>query len=264
MRFAIKSYARWPVPTAYARGWTTKAAIVAFTLVWITIVASKTMLQLSGIHLDVAPILASDAVMWGAVAWLGRLGSVSLQDLGVCCTPAMRAVAYTVLAAVVLILFDRTSRYVVGTSETKNFASISEHGILAIATAGTVACVIAPVSEEIFFRGVVYRCLRNRVAMFWSVTIAGAMFGVIHLDTHPLDALPFDVAFGVVACLLYERTGSLLPCISLHCLVDTAVFVVAVGGTQRAVLVLACVVAGGIVVLSAIRTIRQAMSRSAA
>lgn len=32
--------------------------------------------------------------------------------------------------------------------------------------------------------------------------------------------MPIKTAFAVIACLLYERTGSLYPGIALHCLVD--------------------------------------------
>ena len=44
--------------------------------------------------------------------------------------------------------------------------------------------------------------------------------------------------FGMVLCLLYERTGSLWPCIALHCANNTLAFGAAEGWTWQIPLVL--------------------------
>jgi hypothetical protein len=80
--------------------------------------------------------------------------------------------------------------------------------------------ICAPVCEEIFFRGVLYRSLRNRFSMWPAALIAGALFGLMHAAGWPLDTLPIKASFGVLMCLLYERTGSILPCIAVHAFVD--------------------------------------------
>jgi membrane protease YdiL (CAAX protease family) len=41
--------------------------------------------------------------------------------------------------------------------------------------------------------------------------------------------------FGVIACLLYERTGSLVPGIALHCLIDGGAYETAVTGHDHIV-----------------------------
>jgi len=89
---------------------------------------------------------------------------------------------------------------------------------------GFAVAICAPVVEEIFFRGLLYRALRNRLNVAGAAVIVGVLFGMVHASTYPLDSLLPKAAFGVVACLLYERTGSLYPSIALHCLVDASGF----------------------------------------
>ena len=75
---------------------------------------------------------------------------------------------------------------------------------------------MAPVVEEFFFRGFLYQSLRNS----WGV-VAGrarqrpAIFGAIHLE---LDNFVPLAILGMALALLFEKTGSLWPCIMLHAL----------------------------------------------
>ena len=97
-------------------------------------------------------------------------------------------------------------------------------GPAALVLAGLALSVSAPVTEEVFFRGVLYRALRNRLAVPAAATIAGVLFAAAHGLAYPPQTLPPRIVFGVVTCLLYERTGSLLPGMALHCIVDAGSF----------------------------------------
>lgn len=77
--------------------------------------------------------------------------------------------------------------------------------------------VAAPVSEEICFRGMLYGGLRERLPRWGAALIAGLLFGALHALTG-VSAVPPLVAFGVVLCLLYEKTGSIVPGILVHML----------------------------------------------
>jgi len=72
--------------------------------------------------------------------------------------------------------------------------------------------VIAPIAEEVFFRGVIYAGLRKRLPVVPAVVLSSALFASAHMDTMRL--LPF--VLGVVAALLMEFTGSLVPAILAH------------------------------------------------
>jgi uncharacterized protein len=59
--------------------------------------------------------------------------------------------------------------------------------------AGFAAAVSAPVVEEIFFRGVLYRSFRNSFAVIPASVIAGVIFGLAHASVYPFDMLPEEV-----------------------------------------------------------------------
>jgi CAAX protease family protein len=77
--------------------------------------------------------------------------------------------------------------------------------------------IAAPISEEVCFRGMLYGGLRERFPRPAAALIAGALFGALHALTG-ISAVPPLIAFGVVLCLLYEKTGSIVPGILLHML----------------------------------------------
>jgi membrane protease YdiL (CAAX protease family) len=81
--------------------------------------------------------------------------------------------------------------------------------------------IAAPIAEEICFRGMLYGGLRERWPKFAAALLAGLIFGALHALTG-LSAVPPLVAFGFVLCLLYEKTGSIVPGIVLHMLNNSA------------------------------------------
>jgi hypothetical protein len=94
----------------------------------------------------------------------------------------------------------------------------SEDGALALAGYVGITCLIAPIAEEVFFRGFLFPVLRARAGVAWGVVITGALFSLVHALGSPIEALIVLFVLGAGLCLLYLRTGSLLPCIGLHAL----------------------------------------------
>jgi len=77
--------------------------------------------------------------------------------------------------------------------------------------------IAAPISEEICFRGMLYGGLRERLPRVAAALLAGLIFGGLHALTG-ITAVPPLIFFGFLLALLYERTGSIWPCILLHML----------------------------------------------
>jgi membrane protease YdiL (CAAX protease family) len=73
--------------------------------------------------------------------------------------------------------------------------------------------VVAPVVEELFFRGLVLRSLERRVGTAWAVVGSAVAFGLAHFELLQLPAL---VGVGVVCGVLAVRTGRLGPGIFVH------------------------------------------------
>ena len=60
--------------------------------------------------------------------------------------------------------------------------------------------------------------------MWPAALLTGITFGAIHVGSAPVGYLVPLAALGVLLCLLYVRTGSLYPCIALHCLNNSIAF----------------------------------------
>ncbi|WP_377155708.1 lysostaphin resistance A-like protein [Roseateles sp. UC29_93] len=84
-----------------------------------------------------------------------------------------------------------------------------------------MVCVVAPVVEEMLFRGVLLRGFLQRYPRGLAIGYSALYFGVAHLNIYQ-----FCLAFllGLLLGLLYERGRSLMPCIALHAAFNTTGF----------------------------------------
>lgn len=79
--------------------------------------------------------------------------------------------------------------------------------------------VVAPIAEELMFRGVLLRSLLRRFEPGVAVMVSAAAFGVVHLldgSIGSLVALPVLVVVGVVSGALAVRSGDLGRSILFH------------------------------------------------
>ncbi|WP_412024386.1 CPBP family intramembrane glutamic endopeptidase [Burkholderia cepacia] len=87
-----------------------------------------------------------------------------------------------------------------------------------------LTCVIAPLLEEMLFRGVMLRSFLRQYPPGTAIAHSAAVFGLAHLNVYQ-----FVLAFGLGLLIgkLYETTRSLLPGIFVHACYNTAVVIVA-------------------------------------
>jgi membrane protease YdiL (CAAX protease family) len=86
--------------------------------------------------------------------------------------------------------------------------------------------VVAPVTEELLFRGVILRGLLGRFSTKWALVISAGLFAVMHQN--PWQAGP-AFFLGLLFGWYYLRTQSLWPCIAGHALNNLLSFVVMQG-----------------------------------
>ena len=86
---------------------------------------------------------------------------------------------------------------------------------MASLTPGTVVlvCVLAPVLEEMLFRGIILRSFLQRYPRGVAIVHSAGLFGLAHWNLYQFVGA---MGLGLLAGWLYERTRSLWPCIALH------------------------------------------------
>ena len=93
-----------------------------------------------------------------------------------------------------------------------------EDSLAALIGYAVLLAFVAPITEELFFRGFVFGVLREKIGIWGGALATGVVFGMVHVAGSPVETVGVLVILGVLLCLLYVKTGSLLPCIALHAL----------------------------------------------
>ena len=101
---------------------------------------------------------------------------------------------------------------------------------------GVVIAVVAPIVEELTFRGLGYSLLA-RYGRWTAIVITGLAFGLAH---GLVEALPFLAAFGIGLAYLRSRVNSVIPGMIVHGLFNAVALTVAVSGKPQADIVRAC------------------------
>ncbi|MCE9581147.1 MAG: CPBP family intramembrane metalloprotease [Planctomycetes bacterium] len=77
--------------------------------------------------------------------------------------------------------------------------------------------VVAPIAEEILFRGVLFRALRHRWGFVAGMVVSAACFSAMHRD---LDHFLAIFLLGMVLAFLAEESKSIFPGMCLHAMVN--------------------------------------------
>jgi membrane protease YdiL (CAAX protease family) len=222
--------ARGPVPGAGpvdrpALGWTELVVAIAAYLALTVVVA----LLFTGPDQDTTAVIAiTELVTVAAVAIALAVRVRSLGALGLRRTSARRLLV-GVAAGVGGLLVNRlvVIAYILASGDESNpqqamadSAAASGWSLLALLLAGAV---LAPIAEELLFRGVVYGSLR-RYGRVVATVASALVFGLAHgLNV----VLPAAVVLGVLTALLYERTRSIWPGVVAHGVNNAILFVLA-------------------------------------
>lgn len=81
-----------------------------------------------------------------------------------------------------------------------------------------VIIIIAPLTEEILFRGLLFSGFRERYSWETAAVISSGLFALSHPG---FNAFIPAFAFGCISAYLYQRTRSIWPSILMHCLINT-------------------------------------------
>ena len=245
----------WSAPVALIASLFAMGFAIAPFLVPLGLLESDSSLQstLEGPSLLLL-IAVQDAVLVGT-AWLFARITVRPRTwhFGLRPTRFWPTVGLIVLAVVVLLGFEIGYIELLGVDDSNVEDLAAEDSLLGAIAVSIAVIVVAPVTEEFFFRGFFYRALRNRMRIGWAVLIDALVFTSLHFEgASTLATLPVVAVFGAGVCLVYERTGSLFAVIAIHAIFNT--FATAVSGGQVMIVAL---VTGAIVLLGCVLVPRR-------
>jgi membrane protease YdiL (CAAX protease family) len=150
-----------------------------------------------------------------------------LASLGFTSTKVPKALLYGVLGFVVAFAVSGVVGYPIqqrfGADPTQEALSQATEapGLFPLVIVSGV--IIAPVAEEIVFRGYFYKAFRDRFKPSHAIVLSAALFAVLHLE---LLATVQLFVIGIALAYVYEKTGNLMAPITLHVLNNAVAFLV--------------------------------------
>lgn len=205
----------------------------ALAVVW-TLLYLLTLMHVSFIGLDTtifqsiiaaAIYLIAILIAIGVPWWLKR--ETTPGDIGLSRWPSwadiglapVGFVIYFIASGLLVYLASQIIGFDMSQVQDTGFTRLSrvyEYGL-----AFTTLIVVAPLAEEILFRGFLYGKLRKRLPVWVSILVTSLLFGVVHGQWN----VGVDVfALSVVLCGLRETTGSIWAGILLHMLKNSVAF----------------------------------------
>lgn len=224
------------------RTWGPRDAGLAVLAVPVVLLLVGTLLAAVGLPIEAAATGSSAAVAGAAVlvgrraaaqsgGWERALGldAPAWSDVG-------RIVRWTVAVllirtVVVALLVQAVPALSDAEGNTEVLEDLSPAGLLVFAV---LAVAVAPVLEELLFRGLVLRGLMLRMGFWPAAAVSSLVFGLLHAtgaDASGLLVVASTAGLGLALCLLTRRTGRLGPAIGVHAL-HNAVAVLVVAATR--------------------------------
>jgi membrane protease YdiL (CAAX protease family) len=174
-----------------------------------------------------ATIVQDLCLVAAAILFAGMAGRPLPAQFGLRPTPPLKALGWMVAAFLTFYVVTLVWVAIVGGSpDDKKLPDElgADRSTIALLAVAFLVSVVAPIAEEFFFRGFFYGALRNWRGVLPAAIITGLVFGAIHAGSADWEfLLPLGV-FGFLLCLVRERTGSLYPCIVLHCANNSLAF----------------------------------------
>ncbi len=155
----------------------------------------------------------------------GRLGLGARITLAAVGLALLAWVIYIVLAAVLTPLLQPDQQ------DVTNELGTNKDSALSIAIAGFLIVVLAPLSEELFFRGFMFASLRRSMPLWPAALIAAVVWGSLHLSGGNIGVAIQLSVFGVILAWLYERSGTLWAPITAHALNNTIAFILLINNS---------------------------------
>lgn len=218
------SWPGWVGPAGFLGGMALSVALAASALAILQATGGKADSPVANLIATVA----QDAVFVAIAIGLAALtGPAAASRLGLRPGPLRASIGSVIAVGVAFYVFLGIYSALVdpGQPQTilEDFGTSQSTGLL-IASA-VVLVVIAPIAEELFFRGLVYGALRSSIGPVAAALSVSTIFGLLHFTGGGTGLIVAPlIVLGVAFCLLYQRTGTLYAPIALHAINNAGAF----------------------------------------
>jgi uncharacterized protein len=227
-----RRWPRWP-PWASVAAFVAGAAatlVAASVIGGVAVVAFDASATSPGVTI-VGSVVQDICLIAAALVFARMAERPTPAQFGLRPTPIGRAIGLMLLTWVAFFLFTGAWVALYGAltgDQPRNDEALEGLGVdsstAAMLGAAFLVSVVAPIGEEFFFRGFFYGALRNWRGPWLAAILTGLVFGIVHFSSSNVAFLLPLAFFGFALCVLYEKTGSLYPCIALHCANNAVAF----------------------------------------
>ncbi len=205
-------------------GWRVSHALAAFGAGVLASVPAYLLIRSGGVTVFESFAVVGGAqtlVTIGVVSWLARAPSRRLPGL----RPRLSDVGWLFVGAGLVLALSWATYVVIqslfgGDAPVQSVVqSVGEaEGPAARLAVVAVSVLLAPISEELVFRGVLLSAVGRRLSARWAAAVTGALFALTHLalDFDSRTAVPALFVMGWVLAAAVQRNGRLAPAVAAH------------------------------------------------
>jgi hypothetical protein len=122
-------------------------------------------------------------------------------------------VFYIGFSVFVIVLFYNLGIGAFGFEPQQPIFEIFGDNVFGFVSAFIVAIIIAPLVEEIYFRGFILQTLAKKIGPVWGILLTALIFAAVHFQFQSIMPL---LILSVILNVLYLRTNSIWPGIIFH------------------------------------------------
>jgi membrane protease YdiL (CAAX protease family) len=166
-------------------------------------------------------VIATYVAMAAAVIWAVRRTGDWRRALGIVAPASWpRAIGLALLTVIAALGISAALEPIFHGAEAQGIVPDNGRPAGFAALAGVVLAYVAvalvgPIVEEMLFRGLLTAAFRQRFGPYRTAAITAAIFAVSHLIPRVMPAV---FLLGLALAFVYERVGSTMPGMLVHCL----------------------------------------------
>ncbi len=127
--------------------------------------------------------------------------------------PCIIALTYSLFYA--LVTYDTA-----GNGNSMILEAMEFYGACGIPIAVLSLLVVAPITEEILYRGIIMNLLKGGFSAEAAILFSSLLFGITHLSAGGLPLFAGAVGMGAILAFVYEKTGSLCVAVVAHAIAN--------------------------------------------